>query len=90
MAEDRMTLIDFMENRIKQATKENTSVSLTVEQAVEIVEGQKKHTERMDKMRIENAELFQHIHRLEEELGKERAYLKALVTIINNADFTHT
>ena len=46
--------------------------------------------EKMEKMRIENAELLQHINRLEDELGKERAYLKALVTIINKADFSHT
>ena len=43
-----------------------------------------KENESMDKMRIENAELIQRVLQLEKDLGKERAYNYALVTVIKN------
>ena len=42
----------------------------------------------MDKMRIENSELFQKNIQLEEELEKERAYNYALVTVIRHSHLT--
>ena len=42
----------------------------------------------MEKMRIENAELFQKNIQLEKELGKERAYNYALVTVIRHSQLT--
>jgi len=43
-----------------------------------------KDDKEIDKLRIENAELFQRILQLEKELEKEKAYNYAIVTVIRN------